>query len=119
MPLRSPDDREADGEGEEKKGDHAQDPPADRWGRERAGGDDGHGEPPFGEHPGGPLPQVRGLPDDVISVVGPSPGRELGQEVGQVVLEASIARHAGCPPGADAGPATGSRTTVARIETSA
>ena len=87
MPLRARDEHETDGHGKEEQGDEAHDPPADRWRRDRAGGHDGHGEPPFGEHPGGPLPRAGGLPDDVISVVGHSSGRELPEEVGEIPIE--------------------------------
>ena len=60
----------------------------------------------------------RGLPDDVISVVGHCPWRELGQEVGQVLLEAVVV-HAGVPSGNGAGAEAGCSITDDRIEASA
>ncbi len=58
---------------------------------------------------------MRGLLDDVISVVGHSPGRELREEVGEIPLE-TVGAHAGVPPGSGAGPVAGRSITDERIE---
>ena len=78
----------------------------------------GHWEPPFRERPGGPLAHPGGSSDDVVSVVGLRAHRDLRQQIGEVLLEPSLGRHAGCPPANRAGLAGRSRTVV-RIAASA
>ena len=61
-------------------------------------GDDAHGDPPFEGAPARPLPRAGGLAEHVVEVVGDAGRRELGHELGQVVLEAVERGHATCPP---------------------
>src|SRR4029078_11196474 len=79
-----------------------------------AQGDDAHGEPPFGERPARPLAHARGLPDDVVGVVGSSRRGCLAEPGGQVALEAVGRAHAR-PPFATALPGSESVPRAPRM----
>ena len=119
LTLRTGEQHGPDDEGDEQEDGHAHDPQWESRRRGRPRRDGRHGEPPFGEGPGRPLPHAGGPLDDDVSIFGRRRLGDLCQKVRQVLVEMSFGGHAGCPSTTGEAVAMGSRRTATFIAASA
>lgn len=107
------------GEEDADEGDDRERAPGHVRGEDASSIDDSHGKPPFGERPGRPLPHAARAGQDVIAIVRGGTQVQVGEEVGQVALEALFGRHASRPSAIGTWVLSGSTRTVVRLATSA
>ncbi len=116
--LRTCDEHDAHGKGQQEQGEHDRHAHRDaRRGRDPLG-ERSHGKPPFGEGPAGSLPRAADLAEDVVEVVGRPRRRDPFEDLRQTAFDGSSRTHANCPPGTASGVAS-AVSSVTRIVRSA